>query len=78
MQREPQSVKMRVIMASMKNITIVTLILMVSVALIHDMTIFTKLIVGVVLFAGWVLFAIGRSAHERRKAKQAETRDQTS
>lgn len=65
-------------MASMKNITIVTLILMASVALIHDMTIFTKFVVGCVLFSFWVLFAIGRSAAERRKAKQAETRDQTS
>lgn len=55
-----------------KRVTAVTLILMISVALLHNMTIFTKLIVGILLFAGWVLFAIGRSAQERRRARQSK------
>ncbi len=50
----------------MKAITITTLILLVSVALVHNMTIFTKLIVGAGIFCAWALYAIVRTARARR------------
>ncbi|PPD45831.1 MAG: hypothetical protein CTY15_02965 [Methylocystis sp.] len=59
-------------MTNMKYVTIVTVILMISVAMLHDMAIFTKFLIGSILFVGWALFAIGRAAQERRRAKRAQ------
>ncbi|WP_442755359.1 hypothetical protein ACNHKD_01450 [Methylocystis sp. JAN1] len=64
-----------VIMLNMKIITLVTLVLMISVYLLHGITFFTKLIIGLLLFAGWVFFAIVRTTSERRRARQS--RDMT-
>ncbi len=58
---------------SMKIVTLITVALMVSVALLHSITYATKLIVGILLFTVWALIAIGRAAQERAKARQ--TRD---
>lgn len=62
-------------MLNMKIITLVTLVLMISVYLLHGITFFTKLIIGLLLFAGWVFFAIVRTTSERRRARQS--RDMT-
>jgi hypothetical protein len=48
----------------MKMVSLVTVILMVTVFLLHGMNYFTKLLLGVLLFAGWLLFAIVRSVRE--------------
>ncbi len=58
-------------MSNMKIVTLVTVILMVTVILLHGMSYFTKFILGAMLFAGWLLFAIVRTARERRKARQS-------
>lgn len=55
---------------SMKIITLVTVILMVTVFLLHGMTYFMKFVLGALLFAGWLVFAIARAARERRKARR--------
>lgn len=58
------------IMSNMKIITLVTVILMVTVFLLHGMTYFMKFVLGALLFAGWLVFAIARAARERRKARR--------
>lgn len=58
-------------MSNMKIITLITAILMVTVFLLHGMTYFMKFILGGLLFAGWLLFAVLRSARERRRARQS-------
>jgi hypothetical protein len=58
-------------MPNMKIISLITFVLLVSVALLHSITYATKVIVGLLLFAVWVVFAIGRAAQERRKARQS-------
>jgi len=57
-------------MSNMKIITLITVILMVTVLLLHGMTYFMKFVLGALLFAGWLLFAVARTARERRKARQ--------
>jgi hypothetical protein len=59
-------------MSNMKIVTLVTVILMAMVILLHGMTYFMKFILGALLFAGWLLFAIIRTSRERRKARQPE------
>jgi len=58
-------------MLNLKIITLITLILMVSVFLLHGMTFMTKVFIGILLFAGWLLFAIARTAGQRRRARQS-------
>jgi hypothetical protein len=58
-------------MSNMKMVSLVTVILMVTVLLLHGMNYFTKLLLGGLLFAGWLLFAIVRTARERRRARQS-------
>lgn len=57
-------------MPSMKIITLITLVLMLSVALLHNISFLTKVIIDLLLFAGWVLFAIIRVAAERRRIRR--------
>ncbi|WP_281806231.1 hypothetical protein [Methylocystis echinoides] len=57
-------------MSNMKIITLVTVTLMVTVFLLHGMTYFMKFVLGTLLFAGWLVFAIARAARERRKARR--------
>lgn len=57
-------------MTNMKIVTLITFILMVSVALLHGMSYLTKLVIGILLFAAWLIFAIGRTAQKRRRTRQ--------
>jgi hypothetical protein len=57
-------------MSNMKIVTLVTVILMVTVILLHGMTYFMKFVLGALLFAGWLLFAVVRTSWERRRARQ--------
>jgi hypothetical protein len=57
-------------MRNMKIITLVTVILMATVFLWHGMTYFMKFVLGALLFTGWLVFAIARTARERRKARR--------
>ena len=57
-------------MSNMKIVTLVTVILMVTVILLHGMTYFMKFVLDALLFAGWLLFAVVRTSRERRRARQ--------
>ncbi|WP_363352057.1 hypothetical protein [Methylocystis echinoides] len=57
-------------MPNMKIITVITLVLMASVYFLH-VSFITKLLLDLLLFAGWAFFAIVRSASERRRARQS-------
>jgi uncharacterized membrane protein YesL len=51
-------------------VTFITLILILSVLFMH-VSLITKLVVDLLLFAGWAFFAIIRTASQRRRARQA-------
>ncbi len=61
-------------MPNIKIITLITLVLIVNVYFLH-VSFIVKLIIDLLLFAGWAFFAIVRSASERRRARQ--TRENT-
>jgi hypothetical protein len=56
-------------------ITLLTLIFGVSVSLLHEMNFMTKVVIDLLLFAGWLFLAIVRITRERRRARYS--RDDT-